>query len=158
MFLLAAGRERLQHTSGYQRIDGLLRLGKPFGCDAGRDEGNGGPSLSCRPPLRVLRRAKSRIPALVANPGMAIDPFQQTGHAGHHVVRDVPASRSRVGNELLLVERLGDVQRLCRGQVEVHVAVLLECRQVVEQRRLLQGFPALHLRDRRRRIGRERLR
>ena len=38
-FLLAVGRERLQHTSGYQRIDGLLRLGKPFGCDAGRDEG-----------------------------------------------------------------------------------------------------------------------
>ena len=55
-------------------------------------------------------------------------PFQQTGHAGHHIVRDIPASRSRVGNELLLVERLGDVQRLCCGQVEVHVAVLLECR------------------------------
>ena len=83
------------------------------------------------------------------------DSFQQSGHAGHHVVRDVAASRSRVGNEFLLVERLGDVQRLCRGQVEMHVAVLLECRQVVEQRRLLQGFPALHFRDRRRRIGRE---
>ena len=87
--------------------------------------------------------------------GHGQDSFQQTGHAGHHVVRDIPASRSRVGNELLLVERLGDVQRLCRGQVEVHVAVLLKCRQVVEQRRLLQGFPALHLRNRRRRIGSE---
>ena len=87
--------------------------------------------------------------------GHGQDSFQQTGYAGHHVVRDIPASRSRVGNELLLVERLGDVQRLCRGQVEVHVAILLKCRQVVEQRRLLQGFPALHLRDRRRRIGRE---
>ena len=105
--------------------------------------------------LRVLRCAKSRIPALVANPGNGQDSFQQTGYAGHHVVRDIPASRSRVGNELLLVERLGDVQRLCRGQVEVHVAVLLKCRQVVEQRRLLQGFPALHLRNRRRRIGSE---
>ena len=87
--------------------------------------------------------------------GHGQDSFQQTGYAGHHVVRDIPASRSRVGNELLLVERLGDVQRLCRGQVEVHVAVLLKCRQVVEQRRLLQGFPALHLRNRRRRIGSE---
>ena len=83
------------------------------------------------------------------------DSFQQSGHAGHHVVRDVAASRSRVGNEFLLVERLGDVQRLCRGQVEMHVAVLLECRQVVEQRRLLQGSPAFHLRDRRTGIGRD---
>ena len=28
-----------QSLTGYQRIDGLFRLGKPFGSDAGRDEG-----------------------------------------------------------------------------------------------------------------------
>ena len=105
--------------------------------------------------LRVLRRAKSRIPALVANPGMAIILSSRPGTQAITSCGIYRLPRSRVGNEFLLVERLGDVQRLCRGQVEVHVAVLLKCRQVVEQRRLLQGFPALHLRNRRRRIGRE---
>ena len=97
------------------------------------------PSLSCRPRCGVETR-KVKDSGTCGESGHGHNPFQQTGHTGHHVVRDVAASRSRVGNELLLVERLGDVQRLCRGQVEVHVAVLLECRQVVEQRRAVAGF------------------
>ena len=58
--------------------------------------------------------------------------FQQFRDMRHDILRDVAASRPRVGNELLFIERLGDVQRLGRRQVEMHVAVLLERRQVVE--------------------------
>ena len=145
-FLLAAGRERFQHPSGDQGIDGGLRFGKPFGGDAGRDQGvvvghfrvvhaagvQGG-EVDCLPVFPEFRHGGNL--------------FQQSRDMRHDILRDVAASRPRVRYQFLLVQGLGDVQRLGRRQVEVHVAVLLELRQVVEQRRLLRYFFSFHFGD-----------
>ena len=145
--LLPAGwRERFQHPSGYQRIDGGFRFGKSLRCDTGRDQrvmvGH----------FRVVHAAGvqgGKVERLPVFPEFRQDGnlFQQFRDVRHDILRDMAASRPRIGHQLLLVQGLGDVQRLVRRQVEMHVAVLLECRKVVEQRRLLHGFLAFRFRD-----------
>ena len=145
-FLLAAGRECFQHPPGNQGIDGGLHLGKPFGGDAGRDQG------MVVGHFRVVHAAGiqcAEVECLSVFPKFrhGRNLFQPFRDVHHDILRDMAASRPRIGHQLLLVERLGDVQCLVRRQVEVHVAVFLQCRQVVEQRRLLHGFLSFRFRD-----------
>ena len=59
---------------------------------------------------------------------------EQHGHFGKHVLRDVAAGRSRIGDELRLVELLYETERLFRREAVLRVRFLLQRGQVVQKR------------------------
>ena len=67
-------------------------------------------------------------------------PVEQQGYFGKHVLRDVAARRSRIGDELRLIELLHEVERLLCREAVLRVRFLLERGQVVQQRRVLHLF------------------
>ena len=64
-----------------------------------------------------------------------------------HALRQIPAVRSRVGQQLLFIQGLRVVQRLLRGVAEQTVGVALERGQVVEPGRLFPAFAGFHRYD-----------
>ena len=62
----------------------------------------------------------------------------------HDIFRYIPASRSRIRYQLLLVQCLGDGKGLVRRQVVMDIAVFLQGCQVVEERSLLECSLAFH--------------
>ena len=77
---------------------------------------------------------------------------QRTAHAGSqfrqfllHVLRQIPAVRARVGQQLLLVQALGVIQRLLGSKAEQPVGILLKCGQIIQQRRIFAALPARNL-------------
>lgn len=65
----------------------------------------------------------------------------KAGDAALHIVGQIAAVSSRVGTELLFIERLKIVEGLLRGVAENAVGVALEGGQIVERRALSQTFP-----------------
>ena len=77
---------------------------------------------------------------------------QRTAHAGSqfrqfllHVLRQIPAVRARVGQQLLLVQTLGVIQRLLGSEAKQPVGILLKRGQIIQQRRMLAALPACNL-------------
>ena len=68
---------------------------------------------------------------------MVCQTVEQHGNFGKHVLRDIAARCSRIGDELRLVELLHEVERLFRREAVLRVRFLLERGQVVQQRRVL---------------------
>ena len=58
--------------------------------------------------------------------GHRTDEGKQFGNFSKHVVGDVAASRSRIGDEFLLVELLCDFKRLLRREAMLGVGLFLE--------------------------------
>ena len=56
-----------------------------------------------------------------------------------HIVRDKLTVRARIGQELLFVERLNEIERLLGGEAVVSVSLALQGGQIVELRRI-DGF------------------
>ena len=75
--------------------------------------------------------------------GQSPDEGEQFGDFGEHVFGDVAASRSRIGDELLLVELLCDFKRLLRREAVLGVGFLLQGSEVVQQRSVLRLLLAL---------------
>ncbi len=73
----------------------------------------------------------------------------------HDIFGYVPAARSRVRDQFLLVQGLGDGKCLVRREVVVDVAVLLKGGQVVQKRGLLENRIAFRFGDCHRRAGSE---
>ena len=81
------------------------------------------------------------------------DFFQQGGYIRHDIFGYVPAARSRVRDQFLLVQGLGDGKSLVRRKVVVDVAVLLKGGQVIQKWGLLENRTTLHFGDCHRRAG-----
>ena len=81
------------------------------------------------------------------------DFFQQGGYIRHDIFGYVPAARSRVRDQFLLVQGLGDGKSLVRRKVVVDVAVLLKGGQVIQKWGLLENRATLHFGDCHRRAG-----
>ena len=58
---------------------------------------------------------------------MTCQTVEQQGHFGKHVLRNVAARRSRIGDELRLIELLHEVERLFRREAVLRVRFLLKC-------------------------------
>ncbi len=65
--------------------------------------------------------------------GHRTDEGKQFGYFGEHIFGNVPASRSRIGDEFLLVELLCDSKRLLRREAMLGVGLFLECGQVEQE-------------------------
>ena len=79
--------------------------------------------------------------------GHRTDEGKQLGNFSKHVVGDVAASRSRIGDEFLLVELLCDSKRLLRREAMLGVGLFLECGQVEQEWSFFRLFLALYFRD-----------
>ena len=74
----------------------------------------------------------------------------QLGQPGCHVMRQIPAVGSRIGQQLLFIQSLGVVERLLRREAVELVRVPLQAGQVIQRRRVLVALRMLHrLHDRR---------
>lgn len=73
-----------------------------------------------------------------ANPG------GQLSQPGFHVVCQIPAVGSRIGQQLLFVQSLGIVKRLLRREAVELVCVPLQAGQVIECRRILLPLRMFH--------------
>ena len=58
---------------------------------------------------------------------MTCQTVEQRRHFVKHVLRDVAARRSRIGDELRLIELLHEVERLFRREAVLRVRLLLKC-------------------------------
>ena len=79
--------------------------------------------------------------------GHRTDEGKQFGYFGEHIFGNVPASRSRIGDEFLLVELLCDYKRLLRREAMLGVGLFLECGQVEQEWSFFRLFLALYFRD-----------
>ena len=73
-------------------------------------------------------------------------PLERRGDPGLHVVRQVPAVRAGIGDQLVgLIQRLGRLERLVRGKAQLPIGLLLQAGQIVQlgRRHLLAVPPAL---------------
>ena len=72
-----------------------------------------------------VQAGKVESPSVFPEPGHGDDLFQQGRDMCHDIPRDITAARSRVGDQFLFVQGLGDGKGLVRRKVVVDVAVLL---------------------------------
>ena len=79
--------------------------------------------------------------------GHRTDEGKQLGNFSKHVVGDVAASRSRIGDEFLLVELLCDFKRLLRREAMLGVGLFLERGQVIQKRCVFCFLLAFGFRD-----------
>ena len=150
---LAGWGKGFQHPAGYQGIDGRFRLGQFLRHDT-RD--NQGMMVGHFRVVHASGIQAGKVKSVPVFPelGHSHDFLQQDRNMRHDIFGYVSASRPRIGNQFLLIQRLGDGKGLVRRQVVVDVAVLLECGQVVEKRGLLECPLAFRLGDCRNGFGR----
>ena len=143
-------RKCLYHTSGNHVVDNLLVLieGKRSvrryqqGMVVGYFRGIHAPAVQSVQVHDFIRKC-----------GVACQPLKQQGHFGKHIFRNMAARCSRIGDELRLIEFLHQFQRLFCRKAVLRVRFLLQCGQVVQQRRVLHllllfdlGHGGAHLR------------
>ena len=129
---------QLQHLALTQRQRGHVYLSRADGGDNGVVIGNffAAAHLFGADGLRLFHAADSGSGG------------NKAGDAALHIVSQIAAVGSRVGTELLFIERLEIVEGLLRGVAENAVGIALEGGQVVERGRFLGFFLALHAFDR----------
>ena len=136
--------ESLKHAPDYHVIDGAVLFGEEQRLLARDEQG----MVVCH--LAAVQAAACRHGfrlQLVLPFGQAADEGKQLGDFREHVFGNIAASGSRIGDELLLVELLGDFKRLFRREAMLGVGFLLERGQVVQERSFLYLLLAFRFRD-----------
>ena len=94
------------------------------------------------PARKLSREGEAAAPRRVA-----FEREQQSRNLREDIFGNVEAARAGIGDQLCLVELLGEGERLLRREAVLGVRLLLQCRQVVQQGRVLHALLALDLRD-----------
>ena len=89
----------------------------------------------------------SQFPDFLRKGGVSCQPFKQQRYFSKHIFRNMAARCSRIGDELRFIELLHQLQRLFRRESVFRVRLLLQCGQVVQQRRVLHLLLLFHLGD-----------
>ena len=143
-FLDAGCRESFDHSCSYHAVDGQLVLVDADGVQSRSEQGMVVGHLA-----RVHAAMGERIymADMTSQLFVALQLFEQFGDGFENIVGNIAAARAWVGDELGLVELLGDGERLLRREPVAAVGFLLQRSEVVKQGRLFCLLLTLYLYD-----------
>ena len=129
-FLDAGCRESFDHSRGNHAVDGQLVLVDADGVQSRSEQGMVVGHLA-----RVHAATGERVQTadMASQLFVALQLFEQLGDGLENIVGNIAAARAWVGDELGLVELLGNGERLLRRESVATVGFLLQGGKVVEQ-------------------------